>query len=425
MKIAIIGAGCSGLNAIRQLTSAGLTDITCFEKSDQIGGNWVYSDIPGHSSIYKVARTISSKSMSQFSDFSMPVDYPDYPGHEQILAYFQAYTRHHQLEKFIRFRCCVEHVERTQNGHWLLSLSNGAQQHYDYLVIANGHLTAPRHPDWKDQFKGSYRHVHEYKTHHGFENKRVLVVGAGNSGCDCAVDISQVAAQVDLSLRSPQYIIPKYIMGKPTDTFATGFEWLPQWFQNSIQKIILRLQIGHYQDYQLPEPNFSPTQAHPTLNSELLPRIRAEKIKPRREIADVIDQTVYFADGSFAQYDIILAATGYRIAFPFFPPGFIDWEKALSIPLYLRMFHPEYTNLCFIGLLQPQGCLWTLTEIQAKLLGLLLTQQIQLPKNWQLLALTEGSDWSKQFLARPRHSLEVHHSAYLKQLQRIIAKKSS
>ena len=171
----------------------------------------------------------------------------------------------------------------------------------------------------------------------------------------------------------------------------------------------------------MPEPDFSPTQAHPTLNSALLPRIRAGKIIPREEITHIVDQTVYFADGSFAPYDIILAATGYQITFPFFPPGFINWEKALSISLHLRMFHPEHANLCFIGLLQPQGCLWTLTEVQAKLLSLLLTHQIQLPENWRSLALAEGSNWSKQFLARPRHSLEVHHSAYLKQLQQVMA----
>ncbi|HNC42181.1 MAG TPA: monooxygenase, partial [Nitrosomonas sp.] len=103
--------------------------------------------------------------------------------------------------------------------------------------------------------------------------------------------------------------------------------------------------------------------------------------------------------------------------------GLIDWETSLSIPLYLRMFDPQHANLAFIGLLQPQGCLWKLTEVQAKLLSLLLTQQIQLPENWRSLALTEGSDWSKQFLTRPRHSLEVHYPAYLSQLQRIITGK--
>ena len=424
MKIAIIGAGCSGLSAIKQLTAVGLTDITCFEKTDRLGGNWAYTEKPGYSSLYQATRTISSKAMSQFSDFPMPADYPDYPSHEQILAYFQAYARHFGLEKLIRFNLSVTRADKTLDDRWKLILSDGAEQIYDYLVVANGHLTVPRHPDWKDQFRGTYLHVRDYKTNLGFENKRVLVVGAGNSGCDCAVDISRVAAQVDISLRSPQYIIPKYIMGKPTDTFASGFDWLPQWLQDGIQKMILRSQIGRYQDYQLPEPTFPPRRAHPTLNSELLPHIREGKIKPRNAIARIVDQTVYFSDGSFAQYDIILAATGYQIAFPFFPKGLIDWEASLTTPLYLRMFDPQHNNLAFIGLLQPQGCLWTLTEVQAKLLGLLLTQLIQLPENWRSLALTEGASWSKQFLGRPRHSLEVHPHAYLKQLQHVMVGKS-
>lgn len=423
MKIAIIGAGCSGLSAIKQLAAAGLTDITCFEKTDRLGGNWAYTEKPGYSSLYQATRTISSKAMSQFSDFPMPTNYPDYLGHEQILAYFQAYARHFGLEKFIRFNLGVTQADKILDDRWKLTLSDGTEQIYDYLVVANGHLTVPRHPDWKDQFRGTYLHVRDYKTNRGFENKRVLVVGAGNSGCDCAVDISRVAAQVDLSLRSPQYIIPKYIMGKPTDTFASGFDWLPQWFQDGIQKMILRSQIGRYQDYQLPEPTFPPRQAHPTLNSELLPHIREGKIKPRKAIDRIVDQTVYFSDESFAQYDIILAATGYQIAFPFFPKGLMDWETSLTIPLYLRMFDPEHANLCFIGLLQPQGCLWTLTEVQAKLLGLLLTQHIQLPNNWRSLALTEGTHWSKQFLGRHRHSLEVHPHTYLKQLQHVMAGK--
>lgn len=424
MKIAIIGAGCSGLSAIKQLTAVGLTDITCFEKTDRLGGNWAYTEKPGYSSLYQATRTISSKMMSQFSDFPMPADYPDYPNHEQILAYFQAYARHFGLEKFIRFNLGVMRADKTLDDRWKLTLNDGTEQIHDYLVVANGHLTVPRHPDWKDQFRGTYLHVRDYKTNRGFENKRVLVVGAGNSGCDCAVDISRVAAQVDLSLRSPQYIIPKYIMGKPTDTFASGFGWLPQWLQDRIQKMVLRSQIGRYQDYQLPEPTFSPRQAHPTLNSEFLPCIREGKIKPRNAIARIVDQTVYFSDGSFAQYDIILAATGYQIAFPFFSKGLMDWVTSLTIPLYLRMFDPQHTNLAFIGLLQPQGCLWTLTEVQAKLIALLLTQHMQLPENWRLLALAEGADWSKRFLARPRHSLEVHPHAYLKQLQRVIAGKS-
>lgn len=261
MRIAIIGAGCSGLTAIKHVLEAGLQDIVCYEQSGQIGGNWVYNATPGYSGISRMTHTISSKALSQFSDFPMPADYPDYPSHQQILAYFQAYASHFQLEKFIRFNIAVRRVEKIDGERWRLFLSDGSQSEADYLLVANGHLTVPRHPEWRENFTGRYLHTHDFKTNEGLRNQRVLVVGAGNSGCDCAVEASHAASQVDISLRTPQYIIPKIVMGKPVDTFAASLQWLPQSVQSLLQKLSLRLQIGRYRGYGLPEPGFSPTQA--------------------------------------------------------------------------------------------------------------------------------------------------------------------
>lgn len=420
MRIAIIGSGCSGLTAIKNLLDAGLKEIICFEKSDQIGGNWVYTAAPGHSSVSEATHIISSKALSQFSDFPMPDDYPDYPSHQQILAYFQAYTRHFHLDHYIRFNTMVLRAEKIEKERWRLHLDDGTQPEFDYLLVANGHHSVPRHPDWKECFTGKYLHAHEYKTSQGLEGKRVLVVGAGNSGCDCAVEASRVAARVDISLRSPQYIIPKFIMGRPTDTFAATFHWLPQSVQDGLQRISLRLQIGRYHDYALPEPDFSPTRAHPTINSALFDKIRHGKVHPRPGIQKVSGQTVYFADNATAQYDVLIAATGYKISFPFFSRDFLDWEEAAHIPLFLRIFHPDHPSLFFVGLIQPQGCIWPLAEIQARLIGQLLTNKIQLPLNWRKLALSEGRNRAQQFIARPRHSIEVHYYPYLKQLQRMI-----
>lgn len=420
MRIAIIGAGCSGLTAIKNLVEAGLTDIVCYEKNDQIGGNWVYTAMPGHSSVNEATHIISSKMMSQLSDFPMPDDYPDYPSHRQILAYFQAYARHFQLDRYIRLNTTVLHAEKIVNERWRLHLDDGTQREFDYLLVANGHHSVPRHPDWKDCFTGKYLHAHDYKTSQGLEGKHILVVGAGNSGCDCAVESSRVAMRVDMSFRSPQYIIPKFIMGKPTDVFAAAIHWLPQGVQNWLQKISLRLQIGRYRDYALPEPDFSPTQAHPTINSALFDRIRHGKVRPRPAIASVIGQTIHFADGSTSEYDVIIAATGYKISFPFFDRAFINWEEAIEVPLFMRIFHPDHPSLFFIGLIQPQGCIWPLTDLQSRLLGQLLTNKIKLPPNWRERAIAEAKYWQRQFIARPRHSIEVHYRPYMKQLLRIL-----
>jgi len=420
MRIAIIGAGCSGLAAIRQLAAAGLHDIVCYETNSWIGGNWAYDLAPDRSSISQHTHTISSKSLSQFSDFPMPEDYPDYPGHARIFAYFQDYADHFRLKDYIRFNVTVLRAEKIEDERWRLTLDDNSRVEFDYLIVANGHLTVPRHPDWKNSFSGQYLHAREFKTARSLENKSVLVVGAGNSGCDCAVEASHVAARVDLSLRTSQYIIPKLVMGKPTDTFAATMQWLPRRLQHWLQKISLRIQIGRYRDYHLPEPDFSPTQAHPTINSAVFDRIRHGCIHPRPAIRSVSGQTVVFADDFSTQYDVIIAATGYKIDFPFFSTDFIDWQDTDSIPLYLRIFHPNHPSLFFIGLLQPQGCLWTLAEMQSRLVAQLLVGKTRLPIDWRARAVTEGTDWAKRFINRPRHVLEVQYFPYLRQLLKLI-----
>lgn len=418
MKIAIIGAGCSGLTAIKTLAAAGLTDLVCFEKNARIGGNWVYTAEPSHSSVCETTHIISSKAMSQFSDFPMPAHYPDYPSHRQVLAYFQDYSRHFGLEQYIRFNTEVQSAVKTGEEKWQLTLGDGSVQVFDYLLVANGHHAIPRHPVWKADFTGEYLHSHAFKTNQGFEGKSVLVVGAGNSGCDCAVETSRVAARVDISVRTPQYIVPKFFMGRPTDTFAASMQWLPRIVQDQVQRLSLRIQVGRYRQYGLPEPDFPPTRAHPTVNSELLDRIRHGRVTPRPGVAAVSGRSVRFADGAKQEYDVLIAATGYKIRFPFFDPAFINWEDATNIPLYLRVFHPEHPTLFFIGLVQPQGCVWPLSEAQARLVARLINRQISLPPDWQQQARAEGDRIERQFIRNPRHATEVHYLPYLRQLDR-------
>lgn len=419
-RIAVIGAGCSGLAALKVLAETGFSNLTCFEKNDQIGGNWVYTASEGHSSVCETTHIISSKWLSHYSDFPMPDDYPDYPSHQQVLAYFQAYAQKFDLERFIRFNSEIAKAEKIENERWKLTLRDGTSEAFDYLLVANGHHAVPRHPLRASDFKGQYFHSHQFKNNCGFEGKRVLVIGAGNSGCDCAVEASRVAAQVDISVRSPQYIIPKFFLGKPTDTFAAGTQWLPPPIKNFLHRLVVRIQVGDYADYGLPRPNFPPTRAHPTVNSELLEKIRHGKVQPRPGVARVEGKTVHFSDGSSAAYDTIIAATGYKMSTPFFAQNFLDWEDATNVPLYLRMFHPEHKTMAFIGLVQPQGSVWPLSEAQAQLVARLLKGQWHLPSDLPTRARAEGEAIEKEFLKSPRHAVEVHFHPYLKKLKRLI-----
>ncbi|MCB0546047.1 MAG: NAD(P)-binding domain-containing protein [Phaeodactylibacter sp.] len=421
-SVCVIGAGCSGLAAIKNLIQAGVENVVCFEKNDQVGGNWIFTAGESHSSVCETTHIISSRTMSEFLDFPMPDHYPDYPSHAQVLAYFQNYARHFGLEKHIRFNTAISKVEETADKKWVVTLENGEQHQFDYLFTANGHHSVPRWPEIPGKFTGELLHSHSYKTNEPFAGKRVLVIGAGNSGCDCAVEISRVARHVGISMRRAYYIIPKFMMGRPTDTYNKLLTRLPHFLRQPLQKLSLRLQVGDYRDYGLENPDYPITQCHPTLNSELLYRIRHGKVHPRRGVSRFEGKKVHFTDGKVEEYDVVITATGYKIAFPFFEENFINFEEEERIPLYLRMIHPGHPTLFFIGLTQPQGCIWPLSDLQAKLAANHIAGRWPIPKNLRELAEAECREIEKDFLHTKRHSLEVHFHPFFNKIQKQIPK---
>ncbi len=421
-SVCVIGAGCSGITALKNLLQAGVEDVVCYEQNDRVGGNWIYSPKESHSSVCETTHIISSRKLSEYMDFPMPDDYPDYPSHEQVLQYFQAYTDHFGLERYIRFQTRVKHVVKTGDERWNVELADGSSRTFDFLFIANGHHSVPRLPELPGEFSGEFLHSHSYKTNEPFKDQRVLVIGAGNSGCDCAVEISRVAEKVAISIRRPQYIIPKFFLGRPSDTFNEKLVWLPNRLADWLRKLTLRIQVGDYRDYGLENPDFPVTKSHPTLNSELLYKIRHGKVHPRKAIAAVSGKTVRFADGREETFDTIIAATGYKIALPFFDHDFLNYEEADRVPLWLRMFHPDHPTLVFIGLFQPQGAIWPLSDYQAKLAANYVAGRWQLPANLRELAEQDADRIGKEFLKAKRHTIEVHYHPFLHRLQRQIPK---
>jgi hypothetical protein len=348
----------------------------------------------------------------------MPDDYPDYPSHEQVLAYFQAYAKKFAVEQHIRFNTSVASIEPTGDERWAITTEQGDREIYDFVLVANGHHSVPNHPDLPGHFSGDYLHSHSYKTNRPFTGKRVLVIGAGNSGCDCAVEISRVAEHVGISIRSPQYIIPKFMLGRPTDTFNATMQWIPRFIADPLRKLSLKLNVGRYEDYGLETPPFPVTKIHPTLNSELLYKIRHGKVHPRKGIQSIEGQQVSFTDGTRENYDTIVAATGYKISFPFLAPELVNYEDAERITLYLRMFHPEHRGLIFIGLVQPQGAVWPLSDYQSLLAAQYISGKYALPENLAEKAEQEADQIARDFHAAKRHAVEVHYHPFLRQLKK-------
>ena len=420
-RVAVIGAGCSGITAVKNLLQAGIKDVVCYEQNAEVGGNWIYSPQLSHSSVCETTHIISSKTLSAYVDYPMPEDYPDYPSHEQVLAYFQSYARHFNLYPHIQFNSRITEAVLLENQQWKLQINGEETQIFDFLLVANGHHNVPRHPEGVEEaFSGEYLHAHAYKTNEPFKDKRVLVIGSGNSGCDCAVEISRVAKQSAISIRRAQYIIPKFFLGKPTDTFNKIITYLPKPLGNLIRSLTLKLMVGNYESYDLPKPDFPVTAAHPTLNSELLYKIRHGKVHPRSGITKIEGKEITFNDGKKEEYDTVLAATGYKITLPFFKKDFINYEEADRVPLYLRMFHQDYPSLVFIGLFQPQGAIWPLSDLQAKLAANYIMERWQRPADLGALAEKDSDFIAKEFTRNQRHTIEVHYQRFRKQLLRQI-----
>lgn len=419
-NVAIIGAGPSGITAARNCLRGGL-DCVVFEQNDRIGGNWAFSPEGGHSSVYENTHIISSKVWSQYEDFPMPPDYPDYPSHWQLQRYFEDYARHFGVIPLVRFRHRVDRAERLDDGRWHLAYTDAqgqAQQaDFDYLMVCNGHHWDPRYPEYPGRFNGTFMHSHDFKVcDDRYRDKRILVIGAGNSACDVAVETARLASHVCLSMRRGQWFIPKFTFGHPSDVLAARFAWAPARVRQWLIRAMVRILVGDYRRLGLPVPEVNPLEQHPTLNSDLIDFIRHGKIHIRPAVERLDGDAVVFSDGRREAFDVIVAATGYWISFPFFDPSLVDFHEANQVPLYRKMMHPDYPNLYFIGLFQPIGCIWPLADYQARLAVEEILGHYQRPRDLRQAIADELGHPHFKFIAEARHSTEVDYHRFRREL---------
>lgn len=427
-RVCVIGAGPSGIAAIKNLQEQGIRNITAFEMNDQIGGNWVYNENNEHSSVYETTHIISSKRWSQFEDFPMPAEYSDYPSHVQLLEYFKSYVRHFDLSQYIQFNTTVLKVSRLDDQSWNVVYQNAQGTHeavFDYLLVANGHHWDAFMPTYPGEFSGEILHSHQYKKAAPFKDKRVLVVGGGNSACDVAVEISRVAPGTCISMRRGYHIFPKFIFGKPTDVAVAKIQWMPSWLRQKFIRLVIRGLQGRYPKYKLLKPDCGPLEIHPTINSELLYFIRHGKIHPRPGISRFEGNTVHFTDGTQGEFDSVIFATGYQISFPFFDKNCIDYSNSTKIPLYRKMMHPDFENLYFIGLCQPQGCIWPLADYQSKIVARIINGSLKRPEQIHKKIEKEINQPHHRFKSHMRHALEVDYHAFRKELLDMLGVKRS
>jgi cation diffusion facilitator CzcD-associated flavoprotein CzcO len=315
IRVAIIGAGPCGLTSAKALAEAGITDLVMFDRGQRVGGNWVFDDASGHSSVFETTHIISSRRYSSFSDHAFPEGTPDYPSHREVAAYFESYAERFDLHRYLRpstlvLRC----TPRPEGGfvvRWRSEIDHSEHEEaFDKLVVANGHHWLPRWPDYPGTFSGEVLHSHDYKRAAPFTGRRVLVIGGGNSACDIAVETSRVSERTEISWRRGYWIVPKFVFGWAADdlnhAIAQRLGWIPLAWRLKALEVAVKLLTGGHGRYGLAAPDHPLGATHPTVNSELLYALRHGKITPRPDIERL------WVDGALRQRLIGRVRHGHR-----------------------------------------------------------------------------------------------------------------
>ncbi|KAF9427554.1 Cyclopentanone 1,2-monooxygenase (CPMO) [Entomortierella beljakovae] len=459
-RVAVIGAGCIGLTAIKEcLDERDRIDVICFEQESQIGGQWRYTEVTEdnpnpYSSMYKSTIINVSKPTMTFSDFPIPGSWPIYLHNKKVVQYFEMFSRHFNLEDHIRFNTKVVEVRelKDEQNRWMVrsyQIPPGASRSdpppatiqediFDYVMVCTGHHSTPRYPSFpgmsakeSDAYTGVQIHSHYYRKPDSFKEKNVMVVGLGNSAVDLAVELSMNECQVYLSRRNPVWVAPRWLIGKPLDHHATRFiGLLPLFIFKLIAYVLITLSSPKM--HPLMKPSGWMFENHVTVNSLLHERITTGTIIPQVDIKRIgPGKRVEFVDGTVIEdMDAIIWCTGYHISIPVLDPMILSGDRGNleknQVWLWNYMLPPSHPNIAFIGLFQASGAIMPVAELQCRFLVQVLagrsplTSPIPCPAQMEKEIQETNRQIRNQYTDSPRHTIQVDYISFSDKVAKLI-----
>ncbi|KAK7500227.1 hypothetical protein BaRGS_00008450 [Batillaria attramentaria] len=426
-RVAVIGAGTSGLAAIKACLDEGLEPV-CLERTDDIGGLWRYREKvdDAEGCVMKNTCSNTSKEMSAYSDFPPAKEQPNFIPHARFLRYMRDYADHFRLTERIRYNTEVKKVTRADDfadtGRWRVQSfdhKNGTARDevFDAVMVCSGHHAqkiVPPFPGLQD-FQGQVIHTHEFRPSEDLEGKRILVVGLGNSGGDAAVELSRYN-QVYLSTRRGTWVVPAIgEKGIPWDlAFNTRYELLLSKLLPATWTLATwTAYLNEHLDHDM-MPGF--------VNDELAFRIASGTVKISDDVKRFTSNGVEFKDGTKENIDAIIMATGYSLQFPF-----IENEPCIEdghLRLYKNMFLPdlEHQTIAFISMIHGKGSFVPVAELQSRVATSVFKGNTKLPSHQQMRQEIKAAEEMRAQLYpdSPRHDYEIEYMPYLEDLADMI-----
>jgi cation diffusion facilitator CzcD-associated flavoprotein CzcO/amino acid transporter len=414
-RYCLIGAGPAGLAMARRLVEEDIP-FDWFERYGDVGGLW-HIDRPG-SPLYDTMTAISSTVTSGFPDYPMPRALPTYPAWWQVRDYLRAYAWDFGLYERIAFNTAVTWAKPDGAG-WSVTLTTGEFRYYSGVLAASGPSATPVLPTWPGQesFRGQIWHSARYFSQSDLVGRRVLVIGAGNSGADIACDAARAAQAAFLSIRRGYRLLPRFVGGVPTDAILAGVLDPPAALMLPPDPTeLVEMLAGDKRVIGLPPADHHVLAGHHTVNDELIDAVARGWLQVRPDIVEIVPNGVRFADGRIEQIDLIIAATGYDPRPPYLDPEL--YARLGGQPdLYLNLFGRQHDGLTVLGLTDVAGASFPRLDDAARISIVDITLRELGGADWQKWHAAKRSDrpdlrGGRVFADTRRNDLAVDDHAY-------------
>lgn len=308
-EVLIIGAGTAGLAAAYELRQRGI-EPQVIDEGQEIGSSWRQRHDQLHLNTYR--------GYSSLPGTPIPRRYGAHVSRDDFVSYVEAYAA--DLQQPIRFGVSAQRVRRNGGDGWLVNTDNGdiVARH---VVIATGPERQPYMPQWPGQenFQGELIHSADFRHVNDYIGKRILVIGASNSGIDIANHLTKVSIGASwMSVRTGPTVAPQYALGLSAHMLLMWLRWLPIPAQDFMVALLGRIFLGDLRKYGLPAPPVGAVTRDKRdgvtlgVDNGFVKALKAGRFTIVPEVSSFGENTVHLVDGSTINPDVVICATGYR-----------------------------------------------------------------------------------------------------------------
>ena len=340
----IIGAGPAGLATAGRMRKAGL-DFTLIEQTDQIASSW-------HNH-YDGLHLHTVNQLSHLPHLPFPEGYLLYVSKEDLISYYQQYAKTFDIHPVLSQK--VTRLAQTDEA-WTVDTEAGTSYAAQNVIVATGINRIPKLPIWEgqDQFEGQIIHAKSYKNAEPYKDRKVLIVGMGNTGAEIALHFARQGDKPHVSLRGPVHFLPRDINGRPTQLTALMLAKIPFGLGDSLGSIIRKIVVGDLSKYGISTPKLSPTKQlkvtgrTPVVDIGTLEQIKQRNITILPDIERFGVREVQFTNGETKPFDLVILATGYYAQIDDFMDDAADFVNKDGLPSQ-AVFDSTHRGLYFVG----------------------------------------------------------------------------